>query len=119
MSILLKMMASVTCGLGFFGFLEWVLSKFNKTFKRSIHVLVMATITTATWIFVLSNSRFIFSECMGYGISLFTMPPALLFMSICNRFSKHKAEDKTIFVIYTISIALLIVSTVIIINRIN
>ncbi len=79
----------------------------------------MVAITVATWIFVLSNSRFIFSECIGYGISLLTMPPALLFMSICNRFSKHKAEDKTIFVTYTISITLLIVFTVTVINKIN
>jgi len=119
LSILLRMIASVTCGLGFFGLLEWVLSKFNKTLKRSIHVLVMVTITIATWIFVLSNSRFIFSECIGYGISLLTMPIALLFMSICNRFSKQKAEDETILVIYAISIAVLIVITVTVINRID
>lgn len=79
----------------------------------------MVAMTIAIWIFVFSNSRSIFSECRGYGISLLTMPLALVFMSICNRFSRHKAEGKTMFVIYSVFIVLLMVFTVVVINKIN
>jgi hypothetical protein len=77
----------------------------------------MVGITVATWVFVFFNFGFIFSECIGYGLSLLAMPPVLLFMSICNRFSKHKAEDKTIVLIYIISIMSLVICTAVVVYR--